>query len=108
MAEHGKTESRRRDQGHTGLYAGPKGNTDACTGVQRQLVYAGVDRGRALLRGGANFMGVEAIGIRPTNNKRLGSCPRCKKPLTEWFGLGGKKYVGCSDLTCGYRRVAKG
>lgn len=52
-------------------------------------------------------MGVAAIGIRPADHKDHGRCPKCKKPLSEWFGLGGKKYLGCSDLTCGYKREMK-
>jgi len=33
------------------------------------------------------------------------SCPICKKPLKVWYsGCGGKKFTGCSDINCDYKK----
>jgi len=36
----------------------------------------------------------------------LGNCSLCKKPLRKYYCCcGGKKYLGCSDLSgCGYKK----
>lgn len=32
------------------------------------------------------------------------TCPKCGKPTKEWFGLGGKKFLGCSDIRCEWKK----
>jgi len=32
------------------------------------------------------------------------TCPRCGKPLQKWYSAcGGKEFIGCSDIRCGYK-----
>jgi ssDNA-binding Zn-finger/Zn-ribbon topoisomerase 1 len=33
------------------------------------------------------------------------NCPTCGKELKIWYsGAGGKKFLGCSDILCNYRK----
>lgn len=33
----------------------------------------------------------------------MNKCPICGKKLKIWNALGGKKYLGCSDIKCTYK-----
>ena len=31
-------------------------------------------------------------------------CPKCGKPLKKWYsGYGGRTYLGCENLLCGWK-----
>jgi ssDNA-binding Zn-finger/Zn-ribbon topoisomerase 1 len=31
------------------------------------------------------------------------NCPICGKELKTWYSLGGKTFLGCSDIKCNYK-----
>ncbi len=35
-------------------------------------------------------------------------CPKCNKALKRWQGLGGRIFIGCSDIKCGYKEEING
>lgn len=35
----------------------------------------------------------------------MSKCPKCGKETKYWFGLGGHKYIGCSDfINCNWKK----
>jgi len=34
-------------------------------------------------------------------------CPKHGEELKVWYGLGGRKYLGCPIITCNYKREIK-
>lgn len=48
---------------------------------------------------------MEILNLMKEDAIVTGSCPKCGKPLTNYYsGTGGRSYIGCSDFsTCCYK-----
>jgi ssDNA-binding Zn-finger/Zn-ribbon topoisomerase 1 len=40
------------------------------------------------------------MGGTKMNNEDITTCPICGCSTIIWFGIGGRKYIGCSKITC--------